>query len=775
MDSSWDDARTLDALCYDLVLGDYPRGLNRSRIADLANGVPPYTAEEVQRNNIVVNVNGLALTRALHGARGQFYNGFLRPGKYFTCRTDYGPQHKRDKYGTIVTNEINKVLKKSVSYFESMRAKFALLMLHGISPAVWTNQDGWCPKPLGVDDILMPSGTELGFHNLPFFVIRRSFTGPELRKLAKSPIADPGWNPTLVDACLKWIDEQTTKLMGTQYPEVWAPEKLSEDIKEMQTWAYIDQAPKITCFDIYAWNDEEGEEGWIRRIILDAWSTPQSTGIPTEVSLDRKTEGPKGRDKSAKEDFLYTSSERKVAQSWQQIISFQFADLTAVAPFRYHNVRSLGFLLYAPCHLQNRMECKFNEAVFEALMMYFKVKSQEDVQRALKLQLVNRGFIDESLMPLTAGERYQVNTNLVELGMQQNQSKISESAGAFSQRRDFSRDRSEKTRYQVMAELNGDTALVGSAVEQAFQYHSFEDAEIVRRFMNRDSNDPDVKRVQAAILRQDVPEDFLDISKWEVDHERVMGAGNKTIEMQIADWLMSNREKYDPDGQRKVLRHSTMLFTGDSRFTDDLVPEQPVKLSDSMHDAQLVTPRLLQGLPTAPTPHANQQEVAGSVLADLNLLVNQYKQQGGMAPTDKLEGMQRMIQYIQECIKILSTNPESKQLVTALEKALAGPTNEIRAMGQRLQAAAQKQAQSNGNGQADPQTIAKVKGAAMVAQQKIQQTKDSHAQKTAQRQITFEQQTKQKAEEHRMEMAKEGAQFAIELHKNRMASMSDDE
>jgi hypothetical protein len=778
----WNDARELDALTYSLVWGELARSANRALIADLANGVPPYTKEEVEKNGIVVNVNGLDMTRALHNGRGQFYNGFLKPGKYFTCRTDYGPRSKRDLYGTIVTSEINKILKKSVPYFESMRAKFALLMLHGISPTVWTSEDRWCPRPLGVDDVLMPSGTELGFENLPFFVLRRQFTGIELQKLTQTATRDPGWNMDLVDRCLEWVDEQTFQLMGNQFPEIWAPEKVAEDIKEMSRFTAVDQSPKICCFDIYAWNDQAGEEGWIRRIILDAWSTPSNTGLPAgnRPPLERRTDYVKSTDGSTKpgaNDFLYNSGSRKVGQSWQQIIGFQFADLTAVAPFRYHNVRSLGFLLYGACHLQNRMRCKFNEAVFEALMMYFKVKTEDDVQRALKLQLINKGFIDETMMPLQANERYQVPTQLVELGLQQNAALISESAGAFAQRRDFSKDRTEKTRYQVMAELNADTALVGAAVEQAFQYQGFEDEEILRRFMKDNSSDPECRAFQAACLRQEVPEDLLDATRWDVEHERVMGAGNKTVEMQIADWLMAQREKFDPDSQRKILKHSTLMFTGDARFTEDLVKDQPEKMTTSVRDAEFASARLMQGLPTEPNPHSNQQEVISRMLVDLAGLIKQFMQKGGMAPPDKLQGMNAIVQYIAASIKLLAVNPESKQQVAAFGKALGKMQNELRAFGQRLQAAIQKRQKAaqggNGSGGPDPQTKAKVAGQLLIAKTKAETARVSHAQKTAQRQIQFQQDMKQDQERHKLEMAKRGAEFVAGQMENRMRSIQE--
>jgi hypothetical protein len=769
MKNWFDDARQLDATCYDLVMGEWPRSQNRARIADLANGCPPYSAEEVETDGISVNYNGLDMTRALHSGRMQFANAFFKPGKYFTCRTDAGPRSKRDEYGTIVTTEINHILKRSVPYYESMRAKFGLLMLYGIAPTVWTSEDKWCPKPLGVDDVLIPSGTELGFDNLPFFVIRRSFTGIELQKLTRSETRDPGWNMDLVDACLKWIDEQTVQMMGNTFPEIYAPEKVSEDIREMSRFTAVDQAPKVTTFDVYAWSDAEGEEGWIRRIILDAWSTPSSTGIPTTVKIQRNTEGPKGKDAWKYDDFLYHSGNRKVGQSWQQIIGFQFADLQAIFPARYHNTRSLGFLLYAPCHLQNRLRCKFNEAVFEALMMYFKVKTEDDVQRALKLEMINRGFIDETLMPLTAQERYQVNSGLVQLGLQQNDQLISTSAGAFSPRQNFSQDRTEKTRYQVMAELQADTAMIGSAVEQAFQYQTFEDEEIVRRFFKTPSTDPDVRKAQAAIIRQGVPEKYLECSMWNIEHERVMGAGNKTVEMQIAEWLMQQREKYDPDSQRKILKRATLMITGDAPFSEELVPDKKMEVSDSVSFAENAAGTLMIGLPVSVKRGLNQQEVIVTMLKDLGGLIQKYKSAGGVAPPEKLQGMGAIAQFIQQSIQILAVDKEAKPMVAAFGKALGKAMNELKGFQQRNQAAMEKQqqaqAQAGGNGGPDPKDKAKIAGTMMMAKVKADNAKQSHADKTAQRRISFQEKLKQDQQKHSAELQKDSQRHRLDMVK----------
>src|SRR5271157_3276683 len=255
MSLKFDDARLLDSLSYDLVLGDFPRGLNRARIQELANGYPPYSDAEVEENGIVVNVNDLTHTRLCHDSRAQFNNAFQKTGNYFTCRTDSGPIHKRSQWGGIVTKAANRGLKKSIKYFERQRAKFGMLVLHGISPGVWETEDCVLARPVAVGDTLIPSNTELGFENLPFFMLRRSFTAVELQRLTCKEKCDVGWNMPLVTKVMEWVDKETTTLRSTNWIESWAPERVSERIKEDGGYFMGDQVPTIDCFDIYGYDD----------------------------------------------------------------------------------------------------------------------------------------------------------------------------------------------------------------------------------------------------------------------------------------------------------------------------------------------------------------------------------------------------------------------------------------------------------------------------------------------------------------------------------------
>jgi hypothetical protein len=86
---------------------------------------------------------------------------------------------------------------------------------------------------------------------------------------------------------------------------------------------------------------------------------------------------------------------------------------------------------------------------------------------------------------------------------------------------------------------------------------------------------------------------------------------------------------------------------------------------------------------------------------------------------------------------MLAQDPASKQLVKMLGDELGNLTNMVKAFAERLQE--QQQAQAQQGGGLDPATASKVQANQILAQQKAENSKQSHAQKTAQKQISFEQ------------------------------------
>ena len=755
--SQFKTASVIEQVVWQMKLADYPRSLNRAMINDLANGAPPYTPEEVRQNNIATNVNFLECTKLLQDARRQFSNAFMKPGNFFNVTLDSGPKHKRQRWGVTITNHINRVMKQNLQYFECLRSTFASVVLHGIGPVVWENRENWAPDPIGVEDVMIPSNTLLTFKNLPFFAVYKQYTAHQLYKLTHGPRVDPAWNMPIVDAALKWVDQETSALSGSAWPEVWSPEKMSERIKSDGGFYASDSVPTIDCWDFYFWNDEDKEAGWNRRIVLDAWGNP-GVGGTTLTMPDKNMIG--GRNQ-----FLYNPGKRVYASKINEIVHFQFGDLSAVAPFRYHSVRSLGFLLYAVCHLQNRMRCKFNDSVFEHLLQYFRVHNMEDAERALKINLIDRGIIDDSVEFIKAADRWQVNQALVESGIAQNQQSMGTAAQAYAQNYSTGVER-EKTATQVMQEVNSTTALVSAALQQAYQYFKYQCIEIARRFCIQNSRDAEVRQFRVNVLRDGVSEDMLNSSMWNIEPERVMGAGNKMMEMAVADKLMAIRTLLDPESQKIVDRIYILSNSDDPALTDQLVPEQK-QISDSVHDAQLAAGVLLQGLPVAMRKGMNHPEYVEILLATLGMVIQKIEQRGGMATPEEITGLQNVAQHIAQHIQIIAQDKNEKQRVKQYGDELGKAMNMVKAYVQRLQEAQQKaaEAQQQGNGGMDPKDVAKVKGMQLQAQAKAENTRESHAQKTAQKQAQFSLDVQRKQQEHEQAMAQKQQEDALELQK----------
>lgn len=777
MSYSFNDCRLLDQTAWDLIYGDYPRSLHRGLINGLANGDTPYTQKEADENQIRVNVNDLSLTRLAHDARTQYTNGFLGQARYFSAQTDMGPKHKRSLISSIVAKEANRPYKESVQYFESMRSKFASLVLHGIAPAVYENPDVIMPRPIGVEDALVPSNTLLGFDNLPFIFFRRQFTAMELQKATLRTKRDPGWNLPLVQRCVEWADSAMTQLMGSNYPEIWSPEKWEERVKQDGGFYASDQVPTIDCFDIYGYKegDSKNPDGWVRRIILDSWSSPAITGGAIVINRDNNMKDKDGKELAppGQNDWLYSSGEKRVASAWNEIATFQFADLSAVAPFRYHSVRSLGWMLYASCHLKNRMWCKLNEAGFEALLQYFKVKSMDDVQRAMKLELANMGIIDESITPVPAAERWQVNAALVESIFQINSNVVETNArSATGTPQQGGKER--ESNFQRMADIQQANALISAGLSQSYQYQAFEYRENFRRLLKENSKDPRARAFRASCLRQGVPESVLVPEAWDIQAERMMGGGNQTLEMMTAQELLQMRPMMDPEPQRVVLRDAVLALTKNPAKAMELVPDAPV-VTDSIHDTEVVFGTLMGGNMVTPKSGLNSQEVAATIIKLMAAKITKILQSGGVGTPQDVQGLQTAGQYAGAYLQMLGQDKTAAPTVKKLGDALGKLMNEIRAMSQRQQEAAKAAQQQNGNRQPDPVELEKLKIEKAKGQTKLTQMQQSHAARTAQKQISFEQQLKQKQEQHAADLAAKDLETVANIHRGGMKSFGENE
>ena len=383
MITKFSSADKVEEVVWTMRLADLPRGENRAVLDRLYDGFPPYNEEQATENNVEINRNDLSGVNALSQARRQWLNSFTKPGNYFSVALDSGPAHKRTEWSHTITREINRRLKRSKSMMEQLRAKGAMAILHGVGAVNWKDRRSPIPQPVPMSSLMIPSGTDIDFENLEYYAVYDEWTPSQLYQMTHGPKTDPGWNEDLVDAQLKYAAEQTTMANNANTYQ-YMPERVLEAVKsDMGFWG-SDAVAKIPVWQ-FLYREADDGTGWYRKVILD-WNAGG------ETTLDSKSR-PTSRNKDSKGEstFLYSSGTRKYANSLSEILHCQFADCSAVAPFKYHSVRSLGWMLWGICDLQNRLHCKFNEAVFQSAHVVLPGEQQRTDDSAQASQLRAHG------------------------------------------------------------------------------------------------------------------------------------------------------------------------------------------------------------------------------------------------------------------------------------------------------------------------------------------------------------------------------------------------
>ncbi len=266
-----------------------------------------------------------------------------------------------------------------------------------------------------------------------------------------------------------------------------------------------------------------------------------------------------------------------------------------------------------------------------------------------------------------------------------------------------------------------------------------------------------MKEFRGACLRYGIPEKMLVPEAWDIEPERVLGSGNKTLEMAIAEQLMQFRNLYDPEPQRQILRDFTQAVTEDPGRAASMVPDSPARVTDSVHDAELSSAALMMGLPVDLKTGMNHIEYVDTMMRNIALTIQKLEQNGKMATMDQIMGLGNMAQHVGQHIEIVEQDPNEKERVNNWQQGMTKMMNMVKAYAQRLMEQGQQQGP-----QLDAETQAKVRAAQLLAETKAKNTRESHAQRTAQREIQF-----------RMEMKREQQQAQLEAMRQQQTAGDD--
>lgn len=761
--SKWDDAGKVEAVIWNMRQADLPRSENRVMIQQLFNGDPPYDEAKAKENNIEVNRNDLEGVNLLSQGREQWNGAFLPPGNFFSVNLDTGPVYKREQWSETITRNINKELKQCRPYLEQARASGGNSLLHGIGPVNWKDRRSPIPNPIPVASLMIPSETDIDFENLEYFAVFREWTPTQLYQLTHGPRTDPGWNMPLVMAQLEYVAKKYQKEPNaTAYQ--YMPERIEELIKQDLGFWGSDAVPTVDVWDFY-FRKKSG--GWYRRVTLD-WGLDAQTMLGYKDKAAPRKEVGDGK-------FLYDSGKRKYANHLSEIIHCQFADCSCFFPQKYHSVRSLGWMLWGVCDLQNRLYCKFTEQVFLQLMWFFRVASDAELRRLRSADFMHFGVIPPGVNFIPGQERFKPDMGLIEMAFSQNKQLMRESASAHNQ--DFQKGESgkEQTATEIMAKVNAVNARVGGMLNLAYTYEEFKDREICRRFCIQNNPSPMVQRFRLNCLKEDVAPEALDVERWTINRDRQMGNGNQTLQMAIVQGLEQIRGNVDPDAQRFIDHQYVLALTKRADVAEKIAPiRKQSRISDSMNDAQLATERILHGLPFGVPEGIIPEDYVKVWLNDLTNLVSRATQNGNMASQQDIAGFNSLGQNISQMLKMMGQNKADAERAKVYAQNLSQLENLVKGFQQRLTQQMKSAQRNGGNGQGgiSPEDSAKIAATTAQAKAKIQNTRESHAIKTAQKQVSFDLDQQRRDRELKAEIQRENARTRNDLMAHRFKTIT---
>lgn len=767
--SSVNDNDAGDVLTQILLLQQSQQTLmrNRTLVNALMNGDTPYTDEEAQAENINTNVNFLQGSRICMNATNQVNRYFFGSDRFYTVRYERGPAAFRQRVGDVCTKLVNRELKKSRLYRGARESAHAQVVLHGPGAVVWRDRRSVLPTTAGIEDILIPSGTLCDMSNLDSFAIYRELVWSQLEEAAFGKVSDPGWNKGYVQALL-------STLYGMGYQPIYQgnrwlfPEKLQEDYKEGASQTFSSSEPRVLAWDYFYRDEKSGK--WCRKMVLDYANISTASGV-----------APKQNDAIMQnKQVLY--SRDNYAEDWSEVLHWYVGNCSNVAPYRFHSVRSIGFLLYGVCLLSNKLMCRTSDHTFQQLLTWFRNVSEDNREKLGLIDLQNFGVMPDGVSMVGANERHVADWGLVQGWMGQISQLMAESSSSFvpDMQSALGSGGKELTATEALIRQNTSVTLTNAVLGQLGDQSLYEYREQWRRFCIKGNPDPVAKRFRDGLREEGVPLEVLDNEEaWEVLPEKMVGAGNKASELTVTQALL--QEMYpllDPNAQRIILRRRYTALTDNPDEAMAAVPDAPnAGAEDDVQYAQLAGTVLMAGMPWQDKEGVNHV-IMGSVLMGV---AQQAIQQGTMVveqpdgvaiAAQKVAGAANVLSHVdQEIMKIGQAEalvPVAKQLKGQAEM-LKG---ELGRLGSAIEAASQQAAQQGADGEM-AKLQAKLMDIKATGDLNRQLAAESANQKTQQREAQWLSTTQQKNADTAAQIERDNAKTSVELRNSMVKAQAD--
>ena len=679
---------------------EFSRGENRVLINRAANNEPLFDEDEAKRLGMKIFNRWGELMGALSHARRQYLSNFMSPPNFFNVSLPKAPDEVRAEWEGIITETINERMKEgecALQFFELHRSRWAAVVCHGIGPMLWEDEFSWLPRFVAIEDLRVPTDTELSFRNLTWFAVRIPYTPGELsRKAFSDAVSKFQWNRPAVAKLLSSVQECNTVMAENNYDWTSVPEKFEELRKQNAGYWTGDAMPTINLWHFYH-EDEDGN--WNLKVV------PENNTAGTTT---------------ADEDEFVCQSQEPVAGTWRHILHVQFGDLNNKAPFMYHSVRSLGFALFEPCYWTDYTRCRLLQHTLDQFNIMLRVTDPVDRARAQIQVFQNLAVLKPGVNIIPQSERHQVDAALVESVMAQTKQLQQEASTAYTQQIDTG-TKKEQTAFEVGVHVQQNNAMLSGLMLTAGIYEKFAAKEICRRFCLQGSDDKDVVEFQKECKKSGIPREWLDEKKWRVEINLPLGNGNPTMAMVESENALKLRPMLDPTAQAEALHDAAVQMVGAKRARR-WVKINPPKVSEAGNAAANAFPLMMLGLPPQIPEGLNPIQQIQTLLGLAGGYVMKIEKTTKVPKPDELIGLQNVAGYIGKLVHGMHGDTGNEQLSKKFNHDLMQFTNELKKLQQKLQAEMEKQAQQKDGGKAQllmAETKAKLQAEQALTNQKL--------------------------------------------------------
>lgn len=714
------------------------RSLNRVRVVETFEGFPPMSQADADKQGLRINCDWKEAPLMFADAAGQYYNAFVGPGEFFSVTIKNAPQEKMTEFNAFVTDQIKTIMTRCEHYDALWDNKAAGVVMHGTGLQMWNDPDCWCPDYVAIEDFRCPTDVDLSFRNLPWFAVYRNYTPGEIVEKMGSKNSDPGWNKKALGIIFKAIEDAPFR-ESFQNDDWRSPEKMVERIKEMSGYMTSDAAPSIPMWDCY-YKDDKGKI--LRRVVAD-----QDTPGLSEL----------------KDEWIYTSKDRSVADEWSQVIHLLPGDLSNKPPRKYHSIRSLGFTLVEPAFWLNVTRCYLVQHTIMTFKPWLRVQDPNDRARALFVEIGNSCILQDGVSIVPWEQRHRIDPQLVQFVMSNLKQLMGEAGNTYTQDID-SGTQKERTAYETSVLVNMVNSSLSRLLLKAYKKESYAYREICRRLCKKGSLDADAKEFQEACKKKGIAEDFLNVSKWRIEPTTTLGQGNKQLAISRANQLMQAKTQFPPESQNEILYLWTCAVCEDPALAARLTKRgQQEKVTNAKHDAALSFGPLMQGVRVDPMGGFSPIEQIETLLEKMGEFL-QSVQAVGLPSMREIFGLHAVEAYVSFQIEQLAQDPREKDRVKQYGDALGQMMNQVKKLQQNVQQAEAAKNQSNAvdlqERQAEMQQ--KLQHGDAQFQQKMQQKQIADATKQEQGKVKFVEKVKQGDAQHRIKLKQQAQSAAID-------------